>query len=130
MEMFSYLAHLVDDQDFKAVYVLMLICIAMIIDFLSGTIAAKINPDIEFKSKVGINGILRKVASVVLLIYFIPLAPLVPGGAGVGLIYVLYIGYLCMEIKSIFENYQKMGNDTSLFERFMDNFKSNKKDGD
>ncbi|WP_438720469.1 phage holin family protein [Enterococcus sp. AZ103] len=128
--MFSYLAHLVDDQDFKAVYVLMLICIAMIIDFLSGTIAAKINPDIEFKSKVGINGILRKVASVVLLIYFIPLAPLVPGGAGVGLIYVLYIGYLCMEIKSIFENYQKMGNDTSLFERFMDNFKSNKKDGD
>ncbi len=130
MEMFSYLAHLVDDQDFKAVYVLMLICIAMIIDFLSGTIAAKINPDIEFKSKVGINGILRKVASMVLLIYFIPLAPLVPGGAGVGLIYVLYIGYLCMEIKSIFENYQKMGNDTSLFERFMDNFKSNKKDGD
>ncbi|MGX2944230.1 phage holin family protein [Enterococcus alishanensis] len=128
--MFSYLAHLVDDQDFKAVYVLMLICIAMIIDFLSGTIAAKINPDIEFKSKVGINGILRKVASMVLLIYFIPLAPLVPGGAGVGLIYVLYIGYLCMEIKSIFENYQKMGNDTSLFERFMDNFKSNKKDGD
>lgn len=128
--MFSYLAHFLDDQDGKAVYVLAMICVAMIIDFLSGTIAARINPDIEFKSKVGINGILRKVASMVLLIYFIPLAPLVPGGVGVGLVYVLYIGYLCMEIKSIFENYKKMGTDISLFEKFMDSFKNDKKDGD
>lgn len=117
--MFSYLESLLVDADHKAAYVLTLICIAMIIDFGSGTIAAKINPNIEFKSKIGINGILRKVASIILLIFFIPIAPLVPGGAGVGLLYVLYIGYLGMEIKSIFENYQKMGNDTSLFEDFM-----------
>ena len=95
----------------------MLICIAMTIDFISGTIAAKINPEIEFKSKIGINGILRKVASIVLL--FHSLAPLVPGGAGVGLLYVLYVGYLMMEIKSIFENYQKMGVVTELFEDFI-----------
>ena len=96
----------------------MLICIAMTIDFISGTIAAKINPEIEFKSKIGINGILRKVASIVLLLFH-SLAPLVPGGAGVGLLYVLYVGYLMMEIKSIFENYQKMGVVTELFEDFI-----------
>ena len=128
MEMFHYLEKYVIDADTKAIYVLTLICVAMIIDFFSGTIAAKINPDTEFKSKVGINGILRKVASIVLLMFFIPLAPLIPGGAGVGLVYVLYLGYLMMEIKSILENYKKMGNDTSLFEDFLKSFKKGKDD--
>lgn len=126
MEMFTYLEQFVLDADHKAIYVLALICVAMVIDFLSGTIAAKINPDIEFLSKIGINGILRKVASIVLLLFFIPLAPLVPGGAGVGLVYVLYIGYLLMEIKSIFENYKKMGVGTELFEEFLKSIKKDK----
>lgn len=126
MALFDFLERFVADPDYKAVYVLMLICIAMTIDFISGTIAAKINPEIEFKSKIGINGILRKVASIVLLLFFIPLVPLVPGGAGVGLLYVLYVGYLMMEIKSIFENYQKMGVVTELFEDFIKNLKNKK----
>ena len=121
--MISFFEKFVVDADSKAIYVLTLICVAMILDFLSGTLAAKISSEIEFKSKVGINGILRKIASIALLIFFIPLAPLIPGGAGVGLLYVLYIGYLLMEIKSIFENYKKMGNDISLFEDFINKIK-------
>ncbi len=128
MKMFTYLDSLLTDADHKAIYVLALICGAMIIDFLSGTIAAKINPSIEFKSKVGINGILRKVASMVLLMFFIPIAPLIPGGAGVGLIYVLYIGYFLMELKSILENYKKMGVATELFENFIKSIKNGKDD--
>ncbi|MFK4568375.1 phage holin family protein [Enterococcus sp. UD-01] len=129
MKMFDYLEQFLIDADHKALYVLALICVAMVIDFLSGTLAAKINPDIEFKSKVGINGILRKIASMVLLMFFIPLAPLIPGGFGVGLIYVLYLGYLMMELKSILENYEKMGIVTELFEDFLKNIK-NKDDDD
>ncbi|MRI62188.1 holin, partial [Enterococcus faecalis] len=53
MALFDFLERFVADPDYKAVYVLMLICIAMTIDFISGTIAAKINPEIEFKSKIG-----------------------------------------------------------------------------
>ncbi|WP_373681199.1 phage holin family protein [Enterococcus plantarum] len=128
--MFTYLDSFLTDADHKAIYVLALICGAMIIDFISGTIAAKINPSIEFKSKVGINGILRKVASMVLLMFFIPIAPLIPGGAGVGLIYVLYIGYFLMELKSILENYKKMGVATELFENFIKSIKSGKDDED
>lgn len=123
MDMISFFEKFVVDADSKAIYVLTLICVSMILDFLSGTLAAKISSEIEFKSKVGINGILRKIASIALLIFFIPLAPLIPGGAGVGLLYVLYIGYLLMEIKSIFENYKKMGNDISLFEDFINKIK-------
>ncbi len=128
MKMFAYLDRFLVDADHKAIYVLTLICIAMIIDFLSGSLAAKINPNIDFLSKVGINGILRKVASMVLLMFFIPLAPLIPGGAGVGLIYVLYVGYLLMELKSILENYKKMGIGTELFEEFIKNIKNSKED--
>ena len=124
MIVFKYLDQFVADADHKAIYVLALICGAMIIDFLSGTLAAKINPNIEFTSKVGINGILRKVASIILLLFVIPLAPLIPGGAGVGLIYVLYLGYLMMELKSILENYKKMGIGTELFEDFLKNIKN------
>lgn len=130
MEMMTYLERYVIDADTKAIYVLAVICIAMIIDFLSGTFAAKINPEIEFKSKVGINGILRKIASMVLLMFFILLAPLIPGGTGVMLIYVLYVGYLLMELKSILENYKKMGIGTELFEDFIKNIKSGKGDKD
>ncbi|MBL1224781.1 phage holin family protein [Enterococcus sp. BWR-S5] len=124
MEMFDYLERFIIDADHKAIYVLALICVAMVIDFLSGTLAAKINPKIEFESKLGINGILRKVASIVLLLFFIPLAPLIPAGVGVGLVYVLYVGYLLMELKSILENYKKMGVATELFEDFINKIKS------
>lgn len=102
----------------------------MVIDFFTGTFAAKVNPEIEFKSKIGINGILRKLTSIFLLVFFIPLSVIVPGGAGVALLYTLYIGYLLMEIKSVLENYQKMGGKTDLFQRFIDSFKIENKKGD
>lgn len=121
--MFDYLERFIVDADHKALYVLALICGAMMIDFFSGTLAAKINPEIKFSSKLGINGILRKVASIALLLFFIPLAPLIPAGVGVGLVYVLYIGYLLMELKSILENYKKMGVATELFEDFINKIK-------
>ncbi|MDN2640080.1 phage holin family protein [Enterococcus avium] len=123
--MFEYFRHFLETEDQKILFVLMLICGAMVIDFLTGTIAAKINPDIEFKSKIGINGILRKIVSVFLLVFFIPLSVIVPGAAGTALLYTLYVGYLLMELKSILENYQKLGGTSDLFQRFLDSFKPN-----
>lgn len=127
--MFEFFRALLQTEDSKAMFILMLICVAMIIDFLTGTIAAKINPDIEFISKAGINGILRKIASVILLTFFIPVSVVIPNGVGTGLLYVLYFGYLMMEMKSILENYKKMGNDSSLFDDFLAAFNKDKGDG-
>lgn len=124
MDMFDYFRHFLETEDNAVLFILFLICAAMILDFLTGTVAAKVNPDIEFKSKVGINGILRKIVSVFLLIFFIPMSVIVPGGAGTALLYTLYIGYLMMELKSILENYQKLGGTTDLFQRFLDSFKT------
>jgi len=124
INMFEYMRELIKTEDTKILFILGIICIAMAIDFLSGTIAAKINPTIEFKSKAGIDGILRKITSVILLVFFIPVSVLVPNNIGTALLYTLYVGYLIMELQSILENYKKMGGDDSIFQRFVDSFKS------
>lgn len=124
--MFEYLRHLIATEDNKVIFILTLIAIAMIIDFLSGTIAAKINPDIKFESKKGINGILRKLISIIVMIFFIPLSVIIPNGVGATLVYVLYLGYLLMELKSILENLQKMGINITLFNNFIKEIENNK----
>ena len=125
--MIEFLRELIGTQDTKILFVLGLIAAAMIIDFLTGTVAAKINKDILFESQKGINGILRKICSMIVMIFFIPVSILLPEGIGVGLVYVLYLGYLVLELKSILENLKKMGIDTSLFNNFISEVEKNKK---
>ncbi|MBM7709640.1 phage holin family protein [Enterococcus lemanii] len=102
----------------KVLYILSLLSIAMVIDFISGTYAAKLRKKIT--SKIGINGIIRKIASLILLVFFIPVAYIIPGQTGVALLTVLYVGYLGLEIQSILENYRKIGIDTALFQKIFD----------
>ncbi|WP_303765629.1 phage holin family protein [Abiotrophia defectiva] len=125
--MFTYLRQLTETDDSKILFILAVICGAMILDFASGTLAAWVNPDIEFKSKMGINGIIRKIASIVLLVFFIPISVVVPGVIGVATLYTLYLGYLAMEMRSIFENYKKFGFETGPLQAVLDLLKP--KDG-
>lgn len=124
MYMMDFFRELLMTEDTKVMFILGLIAIAMCIDFITGTFAAKVNTEIEFGSKKGINGIIRKLSSLILLIFFIPISVLFPLNTGIAALYVLYIGYLVMEVQSIIENQQKMGNKTDLFKRFIDSFKS------
>ena len=118
--MFTYLRQLTETDDSKILFILAVICGAMILDFASGTLAAWVNTDIEFKSKMGINGIIRKIASIVLLVFFIPISVVVPGVIGVATLYTLYLGYLAMEMRSIFENYKKFGFETGPLQAVLD----------
>lgn len=122
--MMDFFRELLMTEDTKVMFILGLIAIAMCIDFITGTFAAKVNTEIEFGSKKGINGIIRKLSSLILLIFFIPISVLFPLNTGIAALYVLYIGYLIMEVQSIIENQQKMGNKTDLFKRFIDSFKN------
>lgn len=114
----------IDTQDEIILFTLTLILIAMIIDFLLGSFAAKVNPNIDFRSKEGIDGILRKVWSIVLLTFCIPLSILLPEGISLVTLQVLYTGYLFYELKSIVENLDKLGVDTELFKKFLERFKN------
>ena len=125
--MIEFLRNLLQTEDTKILFILALIAISMILDFATGTIAAKINNNIKFESQKGINGILRKICSMIVMIFFIPLSVLVPDGIGTTLVYVLYLGYLVMEVTSVLENLKKMGIDTSLFINFLKNIEKSKK---
>lgn len=124
--MFEYLKELVNTQDGKILFILALIAGAMIIDFLTGTVAAKINDKIKFVSQKGIDGILRKIASMIVMIFFIPLSVLLPNDTGVALLYTMYLGYLMFELVSILENLKKMGVQIDLFKNFIKGFNENK----
>ena len=108
-------------QEQKIIYLLSLLSVAMIIDFISGVYAAKLHKEIT--SKRGINGIIRKVASMILLVFFLPVSLIIPGQTGIALLSVLYLGYLFMEIQSILENYQKIWIDTHYLQKILTKLK-------
>ena len=108
-------------QEQKIIYLLSLLSVAMIIDFISGVYAAKLHKEIT--SKRGINGIIRKVASMILLVFFLPVSLIIPGQTGIALLSVLYLGYLFMEIQSILEKYQKIGIDTHYLQKILTKLK-------
>nr|DAP94875.1 MAG TPA: holin [Caudoviricetes sp.] len=130
LDIFIFLKECVKTPEGKVLYLLAIISIAMVIDFITGTIAAIVNPKIEVKSKTGINGILRKIASMLLLIVFLPLSVLIPNGAGMALVCTLYGGYLVFEVKSIIENIEKNGTDTTLFKNILEKISNNKMTND
>ena len=116
IDMFDFLRNLIATDDGLILFLLGLIVAMEIIDFFSGTFAAIINPGIEYQSKIGINGLLRKIQGIVLLTVLIPMSILLPEQTGVAFLYTIYIGYLILTFKSLVENYGKAKGDTSVFE--------------
>ena len=120
-QLFSALEQAVSTSEGKALYILVLICIAMILDFLLGSFAAWRDPQVKFTSQRGIDGILRKLASILVLVCCIPVSALVPAEAGLAALIVLYLGYLVMELASVVENLSKLGAPVSGLKRFIEN---------
>ena len=120
-ELFNTLEQAVSTSEGKALYILVLICIAMILDFLLGSFAAWRDPSVKFTSGRGIDGILRKLASILVLVCCIPVSALVPAEAGLAALIVLYLGYLVMELASVVENLSKLGAPVSGLKRFIEN---------
>lgn len=130
LHLFDMLRAATETPEGKVIYLLTIICVLMIIDFITGSLAAWRNPKIAFRSQEGINGILRKLCSIIVLVACIPIAPLVPADAGVAALIVLYVGYLLMEFKSILENLSKMGVEIMPLSEFIDKVeKHNNKEG-
>lgn len=113
---FSFLRAVTRTEDGLILYALALIVILEIIDFATGTFAAIINPDIEYKSKIGINGLLRKVIGVFILLVLIPMSVLLPEKTGFAFLYSIYLGYLVFTFQSLIENYRKMKGYVAIFQ--------------
>lgn len=119
---FDFFNSCVATQENKVFYMLSVLCVLMIIDFILGTAAAWRNPTIKFNSGDGINGIIRKLGSLVLLGMCIPLSVLIPASAGIAALSVLYAGYIVMEFASVLENLRKLGLDVSGLQKFAESF--------
>ncbi len=130
IHIFDVLRAATETPEGKVIYILAIICVLMIIDFVTGSIAAWRSPSISFQSQEGINGILRKLCSIIVLVACIPIAPLVPADAGVAALIVLYVGNLIMEFKSILENLAKLGVEITPLEGFLDKIEHNKEGKD
>ena len=120
-ELFNTLEQAVSTTEGKALYILTLICIAMILDFLLGSFAAWRDPAVKFTSGRGIDGILRKLASILVLVCCIPVSALVPAEAGLAALIVLYLGYLALELASVVENLSKLGAPVGNIRKFIEN---------
>ena len=120
-QLFSALEQAVSTSEGKALYILVLICIAMILDFLLGSFAAWRDPQVKFTSQRGIDGILRKLASILVLVCCIPVSALVPAEAGLAALIVLYLGYLFYELASVIENLERLGVPVGKLKRFIEN---------
>lgn len=123
LHIFENLRALTYTPEGKVFYILTLICVAMIVDFLVGSLAAWRNPNIKFVSQKGIDGILRKLASILVLVACIPVSALIPAEAGVIALIVLYLGYLVMELASIVENLDNLGVPVAPLRAFIENVK-------
>ena len=131
IELFDFLRKLTQTEDGLVLYALSLIVILEIIDFVSGTFGAIANPEIEYKSKIGINGLIRKVLGVLLLMVLIPMSVLLPEKTGFAFLYSIYLGYLIFTFQSLIENYRKLKGNVTIFQPIIKAFEhlySNKND--
>ncbi len=128
--LFECLHNASDTLEGKALYVLTMVCVLMIVDFITGTAAAWLNTEIKFNSQAGINGILRKVVSIIALAVCIPIAAMLPDDLGLYTLLALYIGYMLMEFTSIVENLGKMGVPIMPLQTFIQNVKEELKEDD
>lgn len=104
MDMIEWLESFLQNDNTKLIYILVLIMIANILDFVLGWGIARLNPEIQFSSSRAVYGIARKIILFILLILFIPFSLLLPNNLGIGSLYVLYMGYLGTELFSVLKH--------------------------
>lgn len=121
-ELFNFFRSLIQTEDGLVLYALALIVILEIVDFASGTFAAIANPEIEYKSKIGINGLIRKILGVLLLMVLILMSVLLPEKTGFAFLYSIYLGYIAFTFQSLIENYRKLKGNVTLFQPILKAF--------
>lgn len=117
--MISWLSNFLYTDDTKLIYLLTLIAIANILDFTVGWVNAKFNKSVVFSSSKAIFGIARKMILIIIMVYFIPVALIIPEPIGITSLYVLFTGYLFSEINSLL-SHLKMSDDDKSTDKFID----------
>lgn len=119
MQMIDWIDKWLQTEDTKLIYFLVVILIANILDVLMGWVNAKFNVDVDFSSSKALLGIIKKIIFFMLLVYFIPVALILPDGVGLGALYILYGAYWLSEMNSVLAHL-KLTDDKKQTEMFID----------
>jgi toxin secretion/phage lysis holin len=104
---------LTTNADTKLEYALAVICFLMTLDYFTGMAKAYVAHKIN--SNKGINGIIRKGCSLIMLLTLIPVSVLLPNTAGDTVLWTIFVGYALAEFQSIIENLDAMDINVYFF---------------
>ena len=76
----------------------------------------------QLSKSLGINGLLRKILGVLLLMILIPMSVLLPEKTGFAFLYSIYLGYIAFTFQSLIENYRKLKGNITLFQPILKAF--------
>ncbi|HHC7514806.1 TPA: phage holin family protein [Enterococcus faecium] len=118
-------------DDNHMIYGLILwLMVAMIIDFVLGITIAKFDKEIDFSSFKAKAGIIVKVAEMILVVYFIPVAVKF-GAVGITMYVTMLVGLILTEIYSILGHISTIddnNNWTDYIKKFLDGTLNRKDD--
>lgn len=118
-------------DDNHVIYGLILwLMIAMIIDFVLGFTIAKFDKEIDFSSFKAKAGIIVKVAEMILVVYFIPVAVKF-GAVGITMYVTMLVGLILSEIYSILAHISTIDDNkhwTDYIKKFLDGTLNRKDD--
>lgn len=124
-DIFLFLKNMTDTQSEMTLFLLSVMLFVMLVDMTTGMIGAKVNPDIEFKSRIGINGLLKKIAVITTLVMLIPLSVILPDPMGPAFLNGVYLAFVLAEAWSVVENLDKMGLNVKPIQIFLEKMKQN-----
>lgn len=118
-------------DDNHMIYGLILwLMVAMIIDFVLGFTIAKFDKEIDFSSFKAKAGIIVKVAEMILVVYFIPVAVKF-GAVGITMYVTMLVGLILTEIYSILGHISTIDDNknwTDYIKKFLDGTLNRKDD--
>lgn len=127
--MIEYITTWLKDDNHVIYGLILWLMVAIIIDFVLGFTIAKFDKEIEFSSFKAKAGIIVKVAEMILVVYFIPVAVKF-GAVGITMYVTMLVGLILSEIYSILAHISSIddNNWTDYIKKFLDGTLNRKDD--
>lgn len=127
--MIEYISTWLADDNHMIYGLILWLMVAMIIDFVLGFTIAKFDKEIDFSSFKAKTGIIVKVAEMILVVYFIPVAVKF-GAVGITMYVTMLVGLILSEIYSILGHISTIddNNWTDYVKKFLDGTLNRKDD--
>lgn len=128
--MIEYITTWLADDNHMVYGLILWLMIAMIIDFVLGFTIAKFDNKIDFTSSKARAGIIVKVAEMILVVYFIPVAAKF-GAVGITMYVTMLVGLILSEIYSILGHISTIDDNdnwTDYVKKFLDGTLNRKDD--